>query len=707
MHPPADRIRNVALVGHRGSGKTALHEALLFEAGVTNRLGSVPDHTTVSDSDSDEQARQMSISTTLSSFAWQGRKINLLDTPGEPSFVADALGALRVCESAVFVINAVMGVEVSTTRLWARAAELDIARMLFVNMLDRERADFFRTLDQLKRAFGPHAVATEIPIGVEHDIEGVIDLIDMKAYRQDSADRGGWSEISIPDGEAARAQEYREKLMDEVCEVSDALMERYLEGQEVSHEEIVGALKEGTNHGKIFPVVCGVATSNLGTTRLLDAIVEDLPSPVKHGALTVGNVELSADESGQLFAYVFKTRADPFAGRINLLRVYQGVLSADSQVLNTRAHVKERIGQLMVFAGKDVEHVQEFGPGDIGAVAKLKETRAGDWLAGSGIRAERVSPGSAAQDEPIDMPALKLPSPVMAFAVEPNSRGDEDKVLSSLRRLQEEDPTIDLHRDQQTGEQIVAGLSQVHVEVIVDRLRTRFGVEVTLKPPRVPYRETIRAVAAAHGRHKKQSGGRGQFGDCHIEIAPLGDHAHPTGFEFVDNIKGGVIPGSFIPAVEKGVHEAMESGVLAGYPVKGVRVRLFDGAHHSVDSSEIAFKLAGAQAMKQALALADPVLLEPIMQVTLSVPEACVGDVIGDHNGRRGRPQGLEPAGAMTEIKAEVPMSEMLTYAPDLRSITQGQGDYTLEFLRYEELPAHLAQKVVQEAGEQRSQVHV
>ncbi|HEY4812564.1 MAG TPA: elongation factor G [Solirubrobacteraceae bacterium] len=688
MHPPADRIRNVALVGHRGSGKTALHEALLFEAAVTNRLGSVPDHTTVSDSDSDEQARQMSISTTLSSFAWQGRKINLLDTPGEPSFVADALGALRVCESAVFVINAVMGVEVSTTRLWARAAELDIARMLFVNMLDRERADFFRTLDQLKRAFGPHAVATEIPIGVEHDVDGVIDLVDMKAYRQDSAERAGWSELAIPEREVTRAQEYREKLMDEVCEVSDALLERYLDGEEISHEEIVDALKEGTNHGKIFPVVCGVATRNLGTTRLLDAIVEDLPSPVKHGSLRVGNVELSPNENGQLFAYVFKTRADPFAGRINLLRVYQGVLNADSQVLNTRAHVKERIGHLVVFAGKDVEHVQEFGPGDIGAVAKLKETRAGDWLAD--------------QDEPIDMPALKLPSPVMAFAVEPKSRGDEDKVLSSLRRLQEEDPTIDLHRDQQTGEQIVAGLSQVHVEVIVDRLRTRFGVEVTLKPPRVPYRETIRAVAAAHGRHKKQSGGRGQFGDCHIEIAPLDDHAHPTGFEFVDNIKGGVIPGSFIPAVEKGVHEAMESGVLAGYPVKGVRVRLFDGAHHSVDSSEIAFKLAGAQAMRQALALADPVLLEPIMQVTLSVPEECVGDVIGDLNSRRGRPQGMEPAGAMTEIKAEVPMSEMLTYAPDLRSITQGQGDYTFEFLRYEELPAHLAQKVVQEAGQQR-----
>src|SRR5271165_2304991 len=519
----ADRIRNVALVGHRGAGKTSLHEALLFEAGVTSRLGSVVERSTVSDSDPDEQARQMSISAALSSIEWHGRKINLIDTPGDPSFIADALGALRVCESAIFVINAVMGVEVSTGRLWARAAELDIARLLFVNMLDRERADFFRTLEQLKRAFGQHVVATEIPIGAEHEVEGVIDLVDMKAFRQDSPARGGWSEIPVPASSAELAAECREKLMDEVCEVSDALMERYLDGEQISHEEIVGALKEGTNHGKIFPVVCGVATRNLGTSRLLDAIVEDLPSPVKHGALQVGEVELAPVEDRELFAYVFKTRADQFAGRINLLRVYQGVLRADSQVLNTRVHAKERIGQLVLFAGKEVQHVQEFGPGDIGAVAKLKETRAGDWL--------------AARDEPIEMPRLKLPAPVMAFSVEPKSRGDEDKVLSSLRRLQEEDPTIDLHRDPQTGEQIVAGLSQVHVEVIVDRLRDRFGVEVTLKPPRVPYRETIRATAAAHGRHKKQSGGRGQFGDCHIEIQPLNDHAHATGFEFVDNIK--------------------------------------------------------------------------------------------------------------------------------------------------------------------------
>jgi elongation factor G len=454
-------------------------------------------------------------------------------------------------------------------------------------------------------------------------------------------------------------------------------MERYLEGEEISHDEIVDALKEGTNHGHIFPVVCGSATKNLGTNRLLDAIVEDLPSPVKHGGLELGSVTLEPDESKELFAYVFKTRADAFAGRINLFRVYQGTMTHDSHVLNTRAHSKERIGQLLTFAGKDSEHADAFGPGDIGAVAKLKETVAGDWL--------------AARDEPIDMPAIKLPAPVMAFAIEAAVKGDEEKVFASLRRLQEEDPTIDLHRDQQTGEQIVAGLSQVHVEVIVDRLRERFGVEVTLKPPRVPYQETIRRPAAAHGRHKKQSGGRGQFGDCHIEIEPL---PAGEGFEFVDKIKGGVIPNSFIPAVEKGVREAMEAGVLAGYPVRDVRVRLFDGAYHSVDSSEIAFKLAGIQAMRQALELADPVLLEPIMLVTLSVPEDCVGDVIGDLNSRRGRPQGMEPVGAMTEIKAEVPMAEMLTYAPDLRSLTGGQGDYTMEFVRYEEVPSHLAQKI-------------
>jgi elongation factor G len=681
MHKSADKIRNVALVGHRGSGKTSLHEALLFQAGAVNRLGTIADGTTVSDADEDEQARQMSISAALSSFEWDGRKINLIDTPGEPSFVADALGALRVCESAIFVVNAVMGVEVSTQRLWARAGELDIARLIFVNMLDRERADFFRALDQLKSAFGQHVVATEIPIGVEHDARGVIDLVDMKAFEYSGTGRDNCKEIPIPDDLVDQAQEYREKLMDEVAEVSDALMERYLEGEEISHEEIVAALKEGTNHGGIFPVVCGVATRNLGTNRLLDAIVEDLPSPVKHGALELPEVTLEPAEDKETFAFVFKTKADPFAGRINFFRVYQGTLKGDTQLLNTRAHSKERMGQLIVYEGKETHHVPEFGPGDIGAVAKLKETRAGDWLAG--------------RDEPITMPPLKLPAPVMAFAVEPKAKGDEDKVFTALRRLQEEDPTIDLHRDPQTGDQIVAGLSQVHVEVIVDRLKSRFGAEVNLKPPRVPYQESIRQQARAHGRHKKQTGGRGQFGDCHIAIEPFED----GDFEFVNEIKGGVIPAGFIPAVQKGCAEAMEQGIVAGYPVKGVRVRLYDGSYHTVDSSEMAFKLAGSLAMKQALEQASPYLLEPIMLVTLTVPEEAVGDVIGDLNSRRGRPMGMEPApGGMTEIKAEVPMAEMLSYAPDLRSITGGQGDYGMEFVRYEEVPAHLASKIVTEA---------
>src|SRR4051812_5460122 len=537
---PADRIRNVALVGHRGSGKTSLNEALLYEAGAINRLGSVADGTTVSDAAPDEKARQMSIASSLASFEWEDRKINLLDAPGEPSFIADALAALRVCEGAVFVVNGVMGVEVNTERLWERAAELGLSRLIFVNMLDRERADFFRSLDQLKEAFGAHAVATEIPIGAEHDLRGLVDLIDMRAYEYTEPSRDNCREIPIPDDLADTAQEYREKLMDEVAEVSDELMERYLEGEEISHEETVAALKQGVTEGKIFPVTCGVATRNLGTNRLLDAIVEDLPSPVKHGGFDVEGMTLEPVPDKELFAYVFKTRADPFAGRINLFRVYQGEITADSHVLNTRTHNKERIGQLLSFEGKEQGHATDFGPGDIGAVAKLKETAAGDWL--------------ASRDEPISMPSIKLPAPVMAFAFEAKSKGDEDKVFSSLRRLQEEDPTIDLHRDEETGEQIVAGLTQVHVEVVVERMKARFGAEVSLKPPRVPYQETIRAAAKAHGRHKKQSGGRGQFGDCHIEIEPLADG---NAFEFVNAIKGGVIPSGFIPAVEKGVREAM------------------------------------------------------------------------------------------------------------------------------------------------------
>lgn len=677
----AKRIRNVALVGHRGSGKTSVNEALLFEAGAVARLGSVADGTTVSDAAADEKARGMSISSSLSSVRWNDRKINLIDTPGEPSFVADALAALRVCEGAVFVVNGVMGVEVTTDRLWQRADELGLARLIFVNMLDRERADFFRTLESLKAAFGQHVVATEIPIGAEHELRGVIDLIDMKAFRYTGPGREDVEEIEIPDDLRAQAQEYREKLMDEVAEVSEALMERYLEGEEISHEETVSALKTGVTEGLIFPVTCGAATANLGTDRLLDAFVEDLPSPAKKGPVQLDGETLEPDESKELVAFVFKTLADPFAGRLNLFRVYQGVLSHDSHVQNCRAHVKERIGQLLVPQGKESEHADEFGPGDIGAVAKLKETRAGDVL--------------STTDHEIALALPEMPKPVMAFAIEAKAKGDEEKMGAALRRLQEEDPTIDFHRDPQTGEQIVAGLTQIHVEVIVERMRDRFGAEVELHPPRVPYRETIKAGAKARARYKKQSGGRGQFADCQIEIEPL---PHGTGFEFVNAIKGGVIPGGFIPAVEKGVHEAMVRGTVAGYPVVDVRVRLFDGQHHSVDSSEMAFKIAGAMAFRDAMEQAQPVLMEPIVTVSAMVPEDTVGDVIGDLNSRRGRPLGMEPKGAVTEVRAEVPMAEMLSYAPDLRAITGGRGEYSMELARYEEVPGHVAAEVVAKA---------
>jgi elongation factor G len=685
-HKAADRIRNVALIGHRGSGKTSLHEALLFEAGVVNRLGRVEDGTTTSDYEADEQAREMSIGATVCSFEHEGRKINLIDTPGEPSFIADTVASLRVADAAVVVVNGVMGVEVHTDRLWQRADREGLARLVYVNMLDRERADFFRALESLQSAFGNHVVATEIPIGSEHEVSGVIDLIDMKSFIAQGEGRGAPEPQDIPEELQAQAQEYREKLMDEVAENSDELMERYLEGEEIDHDEIVTVLKRGVTDGRIFPVTCGVATKNLGTTRLLEALVEDLPSPAMRGPVTAlgedgEEVEIAPDEDGELVAYVFKTLADPYAGRLNLFRVFSGVIKGDSQVTNVTRRAKERIGQILIPGGKEHEQTDELGAGDIGAIAKLKETRAGDVL--------------AEKDSKISFPPLDLPAPVMAFAFEPKTKGDEDKAASAIRRLEEEDPTLDVHRDQQTGEQIIAGLTQIHVEVIVDRMKDRFGAEIELHPPRVPYLEAVRKPAKAHGRYKKQTGGRGQFGDCHIEIAP-GESG--TGFEFIDEIKGGSIPKGFIPAVEKGVAEAMQHGTLAGYPVKDLQVRLYDGQYHRVDSSENAFKVAGSMAFKDAMEQADPVLLEPIMLLSVSVPEDVVGDVVGDLNSRRGRPLGMEAKGSATEIKAEVPMAEVLDYARDLRQITGGRGDYTMEFARHEEIPSHLSQKVISEA---------
>src|ERR671931_745040 len=677
-----EKIRNVAVVGHRGTGKTSLVEAMLFQAGATNRLGTVEAGSTVSDWDEDEQRRQMSLAASLCHLEWAGLKINLIDTPGDAGFQGDAIASLRVVEGALITISGVMGVEVQTGRMWNRSEELGLSRVLFVNMLDRERSDFQRTLGQLQSQLSEHCVAVHLPIGSEHELRGIVDLLHMKAYMSPEGERES-GPVDIPAEMQDTVAEYREKLLDSVVETDEGLMERYLEGEELGAQEVAHALKDAVTRGELFPVACGVATKNLGTTALLDLLVEGIPSPAKRPPA------IDVDGAGTA-AFVFKTVADPFAGRINLFRVLAGTFSSDSTLVNSRSRAKERVGALLTLQGKDHEQAKEFGAGDIGAVAKLKETTTGDLL----LDAERE----------LVLPQLDFPEPVMSFAVTPKAKGDEEKVASSLRRLAEEDPTLVLRRDPQTGDQLLSGMSQMHVEVAVDRLRNRFGVDVDLQQPHVPYLETIRKEARARHRYKKQTGGRGQFGDAEVVIEPLPER---SGYEFVDEIVGGVIAQGFRPAVDKGIQEAMQHGELAGAPVQGVRVRLVDGQQHQVDSSEMAFKIAGSMAFKDAYAKADPVLLEPIMEVDVSVPDDTVGAINGDLNSRRGRLQGMEPRGGMTSIKAEVPMAEMLTYSQALTSLTGGRGDYHMHFLRYEEVPSHIAQKLIAEAKKEPEEAKV
>jgi elongation factor G len=669
------KIRNVAVIGHRGTGKTSLVEALLYESGTINRLGSVADETTVSDHDDEERRRQMSISAAITHLEWEDRTINLIDTPGEPSFQSDVLSSLRVVEGAIVTVSGVMGVEVGTGRVWNRCDELGLARLVLINMLDRERADFFASLEALRTQLSDRCVAVEIPIGAEHEFHGVVDLVHMVAYDHSGDGSGHDEAVEIPESVREIADEYHDKLMDVVSETSDELMERYLEGDEITREEMAAALKKLVTEGELFPVGCGAATRNIGSHGLLDLIVEGLPSPAR--ARNVPEVG-----GANTLAYVFKTIADPFSGKINLLRVFAGTLTSDSNLTNNHSHAKERIGQLLLIQGKDHSPVDALGPGSIGAVAKLKETGTGDVLSDS--------------DHPADIEPLPFPAPVVSFAIEPRHKGEEDKVYQALRRLSEEDPALDIHRDPQTGEMIVAGLSQMHVEVVIDRVRRRFGVEVDLHPPRVPYLETIRKPAKAQGRYKKQTGGRGQFGDCRIEIEPLESH---EGYEFVDKIVGGVIPQGFRPAVDKGIQEAMLKGDLTGSKVVGVKVTLTDGSYHTVDSSEMAFKIAGSMAFKKAVAEADPALLEPVMRLDITVPDENVGDVIGDMSSRRGRVLGMDPGAGHSTIHVDVPMAEVLSYAPDLTSMTGGRGDYTMTFLRYEEVPAHVAATLVKAAA--------
>jgi len=688
MNDPG-KIRNVALVGHRGTGKTSLFEALLYSAGVTNRLGSVVDGTTVSDWDEDEKKRQMSLSASLARVERGGLTYNLIDTPGDSSFLADAIASLHVVETALVTVNAVVGVEVQTERLWARADARGLARVLFCTMLDRERADFAQAVKALQEAFGPQVVAVQVPIGREHGFRGVVDLLTMKATTYE----GGKAVVGEVPGELAdEVAAARERLVDAVASTDDELAEKYLMEEEIGADELGAAFARAVAAAQLFPVACGAPTAGIGADLLLDLLrlapsPKDAPAP--KALAGDDEVALECDPAKPAVAFVFKTLADPFSGRISLLRVFQGTLASDSQVVVSRDGHKERLGQLLTQLGKETKPIDRLVAGDIGAVAKLKDVVTGDTLCAEGTA--------------VAFPPLQFPAPLMSFAVSAKSKGEEDKVITALRRLAEEDPMLEVHRDEQTGETIVGGMSQVHVEVTVERMRRRFGVDVDLKPPRVPYRETIKGTAKAEGKHKKQTGGRGQYADTWMEVSPL---PRGAGFEFVDEIVGGAIPRNFIPAVEKGVRAAMEEGILAGYPVVDVRVRLYDGKHHPVDSSDMAFQIAGSLGFKAAVEKAQPVLLEPVMRVEITVPEENVGDIIGDLNSRRGRVLGTSPRGSYNVVSAEVPLAEMLTYAPDLTSMTGGRGDYTMEFLRYEEVPAHLAQKVIEAARKEKEEAH-
>jgi elongation factor G len=685
------KIRNIAVVGHRGAGKTSLVEALLFTAGAKNRLGAVTEGTTTLDHDEEEIKRQMSISVGLAHTDWAGYKVNMIDTPGEASFISEALGALPVVETALVVVNAVTKVEVQTERVWKRAKEIGVSRVVAVNMLDRERAVFSEAVAALKHRFGDEVVAIGLPIGEEAGFKGVIDLVDMKAYMY-SGTAAKATEEAIPEELKEAAAQAREALLDRVAESDDALLEKYLEGTELSRDEIIIALRAGVSAGSVSPVVPVAATKNIGSDRLLQVLLAS-PSPLDRGsrkalAGTTGTdeTELKVDSTAPTVLFVFKTIYDQFSGRVNLGRLFSGKIATDTQLLNVRAGEKERTGNILLMQGKETKAVEEAGAGDIVALAKLKETGTGDTL---------CDPA-----HPVRFPRYEFSPPAISFAITPKARGDEEKVSNGLKRLAEEDPAMELRFDPQTKEMLISGTSQVHVEVILDKLKRRFGVEVELHPPQVPYRETIRKKANAQGRHKKQTGGRGQFGDCWIEVEP---RPRGEGYSFEDAIFGGSIPRNFIPAVEKGIVEAMERGVVAGYPVVDIKVKLYDGSYHNVDSSELAFKLAGGLAWNHAMTEAMPVLLEPVMNVEVIAPEENMGDIMGDLSGRRGKPQGSESLGEMDVIRAQVPLAEMLSYAPQLRSMTGGRGSFTLQLDHYEEVPSHLAEKIVAEAKARRA----
>jgi elongation factor G len=681
----APNLRNVALVGHSGAGKTQLVSALLYDAGAVNRFGRVDDGTTVTDYDEEEIARKHTLVSSLAYVEWNKTKINLIDTPGMANFLSDSRAALRVVDAALVVVDAVAGVEVSTEKIWAAADELEVPRLIVLNRFDRERASLDRSLESLRVAFGRSVVPVQLPIGEEKAFRGVVDLVAMKGWT--FAADGKATEVPVPADLESRAQTAREALIEMVAEADDALMERFFDAGTLTQDELVAGLKRGVSAGRVFPVLCASAAANTGIQTLLDAILTYVPSPAERPVRAGEDQRIEARDSGPAAAFVWKTVADPFAGRITMFRVLSGALKADSTVQNTTRDVPERLGHIVLLQGKTQTNVPEIKAGDIGAVAKLKETLTSDVLADKAAK--------------IALPPIRFPEPVISYAIEPKSRGDEEKISTALHRLQEEDPSISYNRDQQTKELLLAGQGQSHIEVTVAKLKRRFGVEVNLKLPRIPYRETITAATEAHGRHKKQTGGHGQFGDCKVKFEPL-----PRGsdFEFVDDIFGGSIPRQFIPAVEKGIQDARLRGFLAGYPMVDFRATVFDGSFHQVDSNELSFKMAGSLAFKDGMSRARPTLLEPVMDVEVYAPSDYAGDLMGDLNSRRGRIGGMDTRGASTVIRAKVPMSEMLTYEQHLTSATGGRGSYHMEFSHYEEVPAHLHGKIVSAARAERGQ---
>jgi elongation factor G len=687
MREDVAKVRTFVLISHGGAGKTSLAEAMLFDAGVTTRLGKVDEGTSVMDYEPEEMKRKATISTAFNTLIWNKHELNIIDTPGDFNFIAETKTSMQGADAAVVIIDAIDGVRVQSEKVWEFADEFQQPRLIFVSKMDRERADFFKTLEDVRHNFGKFCVALQVPIGAAEGFKGVVDVLTEKAYIFNQGDSGKYTTESVPADLVDKVRQYCDDLTEAVAESTDELLEKYLDGQTLTLEEIQQGLRNAVASGKLVPVVCGSGPLNVGIQPLMDVIVNCLPSPQDRGARTfkaVGkdkdtDVVRQPDPAAALSALVIKTISDPYAGRLSVLRIFSGSLTPDSTVYNSTKRTKERWGQLLRLKGKFQDTIEAAGPGEVVAVAKLKETTTGDTLCD--------------EKDSVVIPTVELPPAIYSLAIEPKSKGDEDKIFSSLTRIMEEDLTLKLERNDATREMILSGMGEVHIEATIEKLKRKFGVEVNLRLPKVPYMETIKGKSRVQGKYKKQSGGRGQYGDCWIEMEPL---PRGEGFQFFDKIVGGVIPKQYIPAVEKGIAEAALGGAIAGYPVVDFKVDLVDGSYHTVDSSEMAFKIAGSMAFKEAVLKAKPALLEPIMTMEITVPDDCMGDVIGDLNSRRGKVLGMESKGKRQIVRALVPLVEVLKYAPDLRAMTAGRGMFTMSFSHYEEVPAQLQEKIIE-----------